>query len=93
MLCQAITSPENISDGQRHGIAGDEVVLEIPCGDGTALPGIDRIELLAEIGALVDRLGVGVTEEELRATTLVTKCCFERVVVRVGDDLSAVFSP
>ena len=60
-------------------------MLQIPGGDGAALAWVDEVELLAEAGALVDRLCVGVAEEELRAVMGVAKRGFERVVVGVGD--------
>ena len=48
------------------------------------MPWVDWIELLANVGALIDRLCVGVAEQELRSVVLVTKGGFESVVVGVG---------
>jgi len=67
------------------GVAGDEVVLHVPSGDSAALASVDWVKLLAEIGALVDRLGVRVTEQELRSVAIVAQRGLERVVVGVGD--------
>ncbi len=84
---EAIAFVQESRYGERPVVAGDEVVFEIPGGDGAALSGIDGVELLAEAGALVDGFGVGVTEEELRAVALVAEGGFEGVVVGGGDGL------
>ena len=38
-------------EGKGDGVAGNQVVFEVPCGDGAALAGIDWIELLAKARA------------------------------------------
>ena len=79
--------------GSCEGVAGDEGMLLVPSGDGAALSRIDRIELLADVGALIDRLRVSVAQQELRAVAPVTKGGFERVVVGVGDgDVGGIFA-
>lgn len=60
-------------------------MLHVPGGDGAALARVDWVELFAEAGVLVDRLGVGIAEQQLRCSTVVTQGCLQRVVVGVGD--------
>src|SRR5271155_1339174 len=60
-------------------------MLLIPCGNGAALPGIEGIELLANVRTLVNRLGIGVTQQELRVIVPVMKRSLQGVVVRIGD--------
>ncbi len=68
-------------DGEGQGVTADEVMLEIPGGDGAALAWIDDVQLFAETGALIDGLRVGVAEEKLRAIMGVAQCGFEGIVV------------
>ncbi len=62
-------------------------MLDVPGGDSATLAGVDGIELLAKVRALVDRLGIGVAQQKLRATMGVAQSGLERVVVGVGDGL------
>src|ERR1700677_237010 len=68
-------------------------MLKIPSRDGAALPGVYRIELFSEVGALIDRLRIGVAEEKLRAGVPVAKGGFKCIVVRVGHRfIGCIFS-
>src|SRR5271163_978995 len=69
----------------RPGVAGDKSLLLVPCRNGAALFGIDGIELLADVRALVDRFRVGIAQQELRAAVLIAKRRFKRVVVGVAN--------
>src|SRR5271168_3705082 len=72
-------------DREGPGVTGDERVLLVPCRNCAALSRVEGVELLADAGALIDRLCIRVAQQELRAAVLVTKGGFERVVAGVGN--------
>src|SRR5580658_9164563 len=65
-------------------------MLHVPCGDRPRVSWIERIELFTDVGTLIYRLSVGITERTLRSTPLITQGGLQGVVVGIAD--GSIFS-
>src|SRR5580704_8464038 len=72
-------------EGQLKFIAENEVVFYVEGRQRIAECGIERVDLLADIGGLINRLAVGVGRGELEPAAGVAGAEFKGVIVRMAD--------
>ena len=85
MRGEQVGAAEDFFDRQSEGVTRDKGMLLIPGGDCATLPGVERVELLADVRALIDGLCIGVAEQKLAVSAPVAESGFECVVTGVGD--------
>src|ERR1700728_3659418 len=84
-LCKA-AAPEKPIEGRCIVIGRYEIVGHIPGRDDTGQAIVERVDLFAEVRGVIDRLGIGVSNQNGSALTVgETKISLKRVVAGIAD--------